>query len=353
MRGWRAGLRNAITDVEGLHVGSAEDRAVRTGVTVLTADRDHEPFMAAVDVRGGAPGTRETDLLAPGSTVERVHALVLSGGSAHGLDAAGGVVNAMRDRGVGFPVGPVRVPIVPAAILFDLLNGERWTKPPWRQLGRGALYAATNDVAIGSVGAGTGATTADARGGLGTASTVLPPMDGLPEGATVGALVAVNAVGSVLADGGPRFLAGAFERDGEFGGLGAPEGLPGYRIKFRGEGQSGGPPPGSATTIGVVATDVTLDRAGCMRLAVAAQDGLARAIWPAHTPLDGDLVFGVSMEAAPKPEGSAMIDLSAAAAECMARAVARGVHAASIEPDGADEVLAWSALFPEQARASR
>lgn len=351
MKGWRAGPRNSITDVEGMLVGSASDEEVRTGATVLTASRSHEPFMAAVDIRGGAPGTRETDLLRPGSTVERVHALVLSGGSAYGLDAAAGVTNALRERGVGFPVGPVRVPIVPGAILFDLLNGGSWSRPPWRDLGREALYAADEEVRCGSVGAARGATTADAKGGLGTASTVLPPMPGLSEGATVGALVAVNAVGSALSAGGPQFLAAPFERDAEFGGLGVCTGPPGFRIKFRREGEAEGPPPGSATTIGIVATDVTLDKAGCERLAVAGQDGLARAIWPAHSALDGDLVFGVSAEAKPSPEGSALIDLAAAAAECMARAVARGVHAASPDPDDDPDALAWSARFSQHAKS--
>ena len=331
MRSWRAGARNAITDVAGLRVGNAQDPRLKTGVSVLTADA---PFAAGVDVRGGGPGTRETDLLAPGATVETVHALVLSGGSAFGLEAASGVSDALRERGIGFPVGPARVPIVPAAILFDLLaGGEGWDEPPWRALGREALEVAGERVALGSVGAGTGCTTADAKGGLGTASTVLP------DGTTVGALVAVNALGSVLADGGPRFLAGAFERDGEFGGLGAPETLD-YRIKMRGAAARG-----AATTIGIVATDAALDKAGCGRLAVAAQAGLARAIWPAHTALDGDLVFGVSTGARPAPDLDGTIDLGAAAAECMARAIARGVHAATPGPTDPPGMGVWVARF--------
>ena len=340
---WRVGPRNAISDVAGLRVGAAHDDRVRTGASVLTAD---EPFVAGVDIRGGAPGTRETDLLAPGATVERVHALVLSGGSAFGLDAAAGVVEAMRERGLGFPVGSACVPIVPAAILFDLLNGgEDWDEPPWRALGRRAFETAGEEVEIGSVGAGYGATTADARGGLGTASFVLPPMPGLPDGATVGALVAVNAVGSALADGGPCFLAGLHERDGEFGGLGPPERL-GWRIKFR---QNGPAPERAATTIGIVATDVALDKAGAARLAVAAHDGFAHAVWPAHTPMDGDLVFGVSTTARAAPDANGMIDLSAAATACMARAVARGVHAAAIDPADPPGRRAWAAQFPEHA----
>lgn len=324
----RPGPRNAITDVGGLLVGCAEDGRIRTGATVLLADR---PFACGLDVRGGAPGTRETALLAPTATVERVHALVLSGGSAHGLGAAEGVVEGLRARGVGFAVGPVRVPVVPAAILFDLLNGgEGWDASPYPALGRAALEAAAPDFAIGTSGAGAGATTADLKGGLGTASLVLS------DGTSVGALVAVNAIGSVLAGEGPQFLAGSFERGNEFGGLGASAAPAALRLK--------GHEPGAATTIGIVATDVPLDKAGCASLAGAAHAGLARAIWPVATPLDGDLVFGVSTgNGPPERDVARRTDLGIAAAECMARAVARGVYAARSEPG--DTVPAWSERF--------
>ena len=322
------GPRNAITDVPGLLVGSAEDRAIRTGASVLTAER---PFACGIAVRGGAPGTREAALLDPQATVGHVHALVLSGGSAHGLGAAEGVVAALRERGVGFPVGPVRVPVVPAAILFDLLNGGAdWTTSPYPALGRAALEAAATDFAIGSHGAGTGATTADLKGGLGTASLVLE------DGATVGALVAVNAVGSVLAGDGPHFLAGAHERGDEFGGLGASDAPMRLRLKGHRAGES--------TTIGIVATDAALDKAGCAALAGAAHAGMARAVWPVATPLDGDLVFGAATgEGPPERDPARRTTLAVAAADCTARAIARAVHSAT--PDPGDTVPAWRARF--------
>ena len=324
------GPRNAITDVQGLRVGCAEDRRIRTGTTVLTADA---PFACGVDVRGGAPGTREVALLDPTATVERVHALVLSGGSAYGLGAAEGVMGALRERGLGFPVGPARVPVVPAAILFDLLNGgESWTDSPYPALGRRALDAASSDFAIGSHGAGAGATTADLKGGLGTASLVLG------DGTTVGALVAVNAVGSVLAGEGPHFLAAPHERNAEFGGLGASDAFATLRLKGR--------EPGQATTIGIVATSTPLSKAGCASLAGAGQNGLARAVWPVATPLDGDLVFGVSVgDGTPERDPAWRTELAVAAADCMARAVARAVYEAMPEPG--DVVPAWRERFPE------
>ena len=322
------GPRNAITDVAGLLVGCAQDKRIRTGVTVLTAE---QPFACGVDVRGGAPGTREAALLAPTATVERVHALVLSGGSAFGLGAADGVMVGLRERGVGFAVGPVRVPIVPAAILFDLLNGgESWSASPYPALGRTALEVASPDFGIGTSGAGTGATTADAKGGLGTASLTLT------DGTTVGALVAVNAIGSVLAGGGPHFLAAPHERGREFGGLGGSDAPASLRLKGRDAGR--------ATTIGVVATDASLDKAGCTALAGAGHVGLARAIWPVATPLDGDLVFGVATgKSAPERDVARRTDLAVVAADCMARAVARAVYAARSETG--DTVPAWSARW--------
>jgi D-aminopeptidase len=310
----RPGPRNLITDVSGLRVGNAEDDGVRTGVTVLTAD---EPFVAAVDVMGGAPGTRETDLLAPDKLVQKVDALVLSGGSAFGLGAADGVTDGLRAMGRGFAVGDQRVPIVPAAILFDLLNGgeKGWTASPYPALGRAALDAASDAFAIGTAGAGFGATTMDLAGGLGSASCVLS------DGTTVGALVAVNAVGRVADDRG-RFHAATFELAGEFGNLGPAALDPAWEP--RGDGV-----PGQSTTIAIVATDAALTQAGATRMAAAAQDGLARAIIPSHTPLDGDLVFAVSTGARPlsDPVWDAL-RLGHAAAASLSRAVARGVHAA-------------------------
>lgn len=309
-------MHNLVTDVPGLRVGHAHDAAIKSGVTVLTADT---PFICGVHVMGGAPGTRETDLLAPDKLVEQVDALVLSGGSALGLDAASGVANALRAKGRGFVVGDQRVPIVPAAILFDLMNGgaKDWTTNPYAALGAAALASAGNAPALGTVGAGYGATTATLKGGLGQASYALP------DGVIVGALVAVNALGSATVDGGPHFWAAPFERDGEFGGRGPAVDYPRGRPAMKGDARN--------TTIGIVATNARLTQAQCTRLATAAHDGLARALVPSHTPFDGDLIFAVS-------HGSVACDdlawLGHAAANCMARAIARGIYHAT--PDDTD-----------------
>ncbi len=310
----RPGPRNAITDVAGLRVGNAHDAALRSGVTVLTADA---PFVAGVHVMGGAPGTRETDLLAPDRLVQAVDALVLAGGSAFGLDACGGVADGLRAAGRGFAVGDARVPIVPGAILFDLLNGgdHGWDANPYGPLGRAALGAAAETFAIGTAGAGFGASTMDLAGGLGTASCVLDC------GTVVGALVAVNALGRVCDDAG-RFFAAPFELGDEFGG-GAAGAMP---PDWEPSGERG---PGQSTTIAIVATDATLTQAEATRMAVAAQDGMARAIQPSHTPMDGDLVFAAATGARPPGDGGwDALRLGHAAAACLTRAIARGVHAA-------------------------
>lgn len=318
------GPRNTITDVPGLRVGHASDPALRSGVTVLTADT---PFVAGVHVMGAAPGTRETDLLAPHRSVQTVDAIVLSGGSAFGLDAAGGVMAGLRDAGRGFRVGPVAVPIVPAAILFDLRNGgdKAWTENPYPALGRAALAAAGEDVALGSVGAGIGAMTATLMGGIGSASFVLA------SGITVAALAAVNALGSAVVPGTRHFWAGAFEIGDEFGGLGpAP-----VRFDPSAPLPRKPAPPGDRanTTLAIVATDASLDKAGATRLAEAAQDGMARALLPAHTAHDGDLVFAVATGTAGLPDDPDLpLHLGHAAALCLARAIARAVHAARPRP---------------------
>ncbi|AXC49067.1 peptidase S58 family protein [Paracoccus suum] len=314
------GPRNLITDVAGLRVGNADDAHLRSGVTVLTAD---SPFTAAVHVMGGAPGTRETDLLAPDKAVQAVDALFLSGGSAFGLDAGSGVMAGLRTMGRGFAVGDARVPIVPGAILFDLLNGgdKDWTDNPYRSLGRRALEAAATDFALGRAGAGLGATTANRWGGLGSASAVLS------DGTTVGALVAVNALGSVTVGDGPHFWAAPWEIGDEFGGLGLPANFPAaYEPKAE-------KAPGEATTIAIVATDAALDKAALTRMAVAAHDGLARAIVPSHTLWDGDLVFAASTGA--RAGGDPFL-LGHAAACCLARAVARGVWCAQMQKGGTE-----------------
>ena len=261
--GAKTGALNLITDVVGLGVGNAHDSRLRSGVTVVLFD---QPAVAAVDVRGGGPGSRETDLLAPENTVQAIDALVLSGGSAFGLDAAGGVQARLREQGRGFAVRSARVPIVPAATLFDLLNGgdKQWgLVSPYRDFGLAAVDAAGRDFALGSAGAGFGATTADLRGGLGSASAVSP------EGYTVGALVAVNAVGQATIGEGPHFWAAPYEIGSEFGGLGWPVPFPATALTLRAKGQ-----PAGNTTIAVVATDAMLTKPQARRLAVAAQDGV-------------------------------------------------------------------------------
>lgn len=314
------GPRNRITDVAGLRVGHAQDDALRSGVTVLTADA---PFATSVHVMGGAPGTRETDLLAPDKLVGGVDALVLAGGSAFGLAACDGVMAALHKAGRGFAVGPARVPIVPGAIVFDLLNGgdKGWDANPYPALGAAAWTAAAADCAMGSVGAGTGALTGTLKGGIGSASAVLQG------GATVGALVVVNALGQATVGDSRHFWAAPWELEGEFGGLSLPARFPAAHE----------PAPakrlGEATTIAIVATDAALDKAGLQRMAIAAHDGLARALVPSHTPLDGDLIFAVSTGARPlaDPVADAFV-LGHAAACVLARAVAHGVHKAAARP---------------------
>lgn len=321
-------MRNLITDVPGLRVGNATDLSLASGVTAVVFD---EPTVASVDVRGGGPGTRETDLLAPDETVGAIHALALSGGSAFGLDAGAGVMAALAERGIGFAVGSALVPIVPGAVLFDLLNGgdKNWGRfPPYRDLGYAAANAAAFDFPLGTVGAGTGATTVDLKGGLGSASMVAA------SGHTVGALVAVNACGATNFPDAAHFWAAAFERDGEFGGLGLPSPLPALPARPRLKGLPEGAEAGIAnTTIAVVATDAVLTKAQCKRLAVMAHDGYAHAIWPVHTPLDGDTIFAAATGR--KTLADPVFDLAligAAVVQTLARACARAVYEATPLP---------------------
>ncbi len=326
------GARNLITDVPGLVVGNAADPVLKSGVTVLAADA---PFVASVHVMGGAPGTRETELLAPDKSVEAVDALVLSGGSAFGLDACSGVTAALREMNRGLRVGAARVPIVPGAIIFDLLNGgeKDWTENPYSRLGRQAFAARGPDFPVGSVGAGTGALTAILKGGLGSASLVLD------NGVTVGALVVANPVGSATTPGERHFWAAPFEVGAEFGGLGPdPRGalLGPYQSRKALLAQGN-------TTIAIVATDARLSKAGCQRLAVTAHDGIARAVVPTHTPQDGDLVFALSTGSFAEPPADPLA-IGAAAAHCLARAIARAVfHAA---PAAGDLLPCWSGQCP-------
>lgn len=323
----KPGPRNLITDVAGLRVGNAQDAELRSGVTVLTGDA---PFTASVHVMGGAPGTRDTDLLAPDKLVSQVDALVLSGGSAFGLAACDGVMAGLAADGRGFAVGEARVPIVPGAILFDLLNGGKkdWGENPYPELGLRAYKTAASKFAIGSEGAGTGAMTARLWGGLGSASAVLE------NGMTVGALVAVNALGSATVGETAHFWAAPWELEHEFGGLGLPSEFPAAAepLPFK--------RPGEATTIAIVATDAKLDKAGLQRLATVAHDGLARALVPSHTPLDGDLIFAASTGARPLQDPvTDSFWLGHAAASVLARAIARAVFTARSRPD--DRRACW------------
>jgi D-aminopeptidase len=332
----QCGPNNLITDVEGIVVGNSQCESLKSGTTVLCGG---QPLRAAVDVRGGAPGTRETDLLAPDKLVESVDAIVLSGGSAYGLDAASGVTDQLARDGRGYQVGPVRVPIVSAAILFDLLNGgdKDWSGNPYRALGVAALQACGCHFDLGSAGAGTGATCADYKGGLGSASLVSSA------GFTVGALVAVNPRGSVCVGNSRHFWAAPFECDSEFGACGPYPGRPPLTTTA---GTADGHPDDARanTTIAIIASDADLSVPQLQRVAIASHDGLARAIFPSHTPLDGDTVFAVSTAAKPVTEAVAtQAELGHLASIALSRAVARAIYEAQPAPD--DTVPCYRAVW--------
>lgn len=311
---------NLITDVAGLAVGHASDPVLASGVTALLFER---PATVSVAVLGGAPGGCDTDMLSPEATIETIDALTLSGGSVYGLDAPGGVQAMLREAGRGFSLGGTPVPLVSGAILFDLLNGgdKNWGRhSPYRDLGYAAARAAASGpFALGSVGAGTGATTATVKGGLGSASARAA------SGATIGAIVAVNAIGSPLIGEGPWFWAAPFEQEAEFGGRGWPAAMPAHALRLK-----GGHVP--ATTIAVVATDATLSKPQARRLAIMAHDGLARALLPTHAPMDGDTVFAAATGARPGVDATGLAELGHLAAITLARAIARGVFAATPLP---------------------
>ena len=327
-------MRNLITDVPGIKVGHAEDLRLGSGATAIIFD---QPAAASIDVRGGGPGTRETALLDPAQTVEGIDAITLAGGSAFGLDAASGVQAWLKEQGRGFAVRTARVPIVPAAILFDLLSGgdKDWGRyPPYRELGYAAAAAASPDFPLGSVGAGTGATTVNCKGGIGSASAVTA------EGHVVGALAAVNAVGSVTIGDGPWFWAAPFERAAEFGGLGWPTSFSEQALKPVTKGSAN-----QSTTLVVIATDAILSKTQAKRLAVMAQSGLSRAIYPVHTPLDGDVVFAASTGRRPLTDPLiGLAELGTIAANVVARAIARGVFAATTFPLPS-ALPSWADLF--------
>ena len=306
----------SITDVAGIRVGHHTDGRRPTGCTVVLAT---DGAVAGVDVRGAAPGTRETELLSPLNAVDRVHALLLAGGSAFGLDAAGGVMRWLDERGIGIPVGPARVPIVPAAILFDLWVGDASIRPDAASGYAACDAASAAPVAEGNVGAGAGASVGKLfgieramRGGLGSASVTVG-------GITVAALVAVNAIGDVIdpASGAP--IAGARSADG---------------LRLQGtmasmlRGELPAPmQPGSATTLGIVATDAVLTKAQAGKIAQMAHDGFARSINPVHTMTDGDTIFALATGASGQAANVSL--LGALGAEVIATAIVRAVRAAT------------------------
>jgi L-aminopeptidase/D-esterase-like protein len=331
-------LKNLLTDIPGVHVGHAHDATIASGVTAILFD---SPAVASIDVRGGGPGTREEALLKPESTVEAVDGIALSGGSALGLDAAGGVQAWLAEQGRGLRIREAVIPIVPGAICFDLLNGgnKAWGRfPPYRDLGYAAAAgAASGDFALGSVGAGFGATTANFKGGLGSASAQTE------SGVTVGALAVVNAVGSVTIGDGPWFWAAPFEQDNEFGGRGQPPSFTPDMLRAR---LKGGPAATNAenTTLVVVVPDAVLTKPQAKRLAMFANTGRARAIYPVHATTDGDVVFAAATGKTPIDPLFGLTELGMVAANTVARAIARGVHSATALPFlGA--LPAWSDRF--------
>lgn len=307
--------------LDGLRIGNVHDPDLRSGVTCVLPDT---PGVASMHVMGGAPGTRESDLLHPEQMMDRVDALVLAGGSAYGLDAASGVQAWLREQDRGFPVAGARVPIVPGAILFDLNNGgnKDWGRyPPYRELGYTAASSAARRITTGRCGAGFGASTATTPGGLGMASQKLPC------GATVLALMAVNAAGSPLIGDTPHFWAAPFEQNAEFGGRGWSTDMPADATRVR--TKSGHSTAGMNTTIGVVVTDAVLTKVEARQMAVMAHDGFPRALYPVHSPGDGDLLFTLSTGAQPFGRAElSLLALGTCAANVVARAIAQGVYAA-------------------------
>ena len=336
----RPGARNLITDVAGLRVGQAEDHKIRTGTTLLLAD---EPFTAVADVRGGAPGSRDIEVLDPANLVGKADAIVLSGGSVHGLDAASGVVAALRAVGRGYRMSPGSppAPIVPAAILFDLVNGgdKEWGEDsPYRALGRAAFDVAGETFALGNAGAGLGARAGRYKGGTGSASFVTD------DGFTIGALVAVNSLGSPLMTGSDVFWAFAFEQNGEFGGRRPHAYIPSdldlpsdMKLAL----------PGANTTLAIVAVDADVSAIELKRIAIMAADGFARALRPVHTPFDGDIVFAISTgkRIVGEPRPRHLMRLGSIAADCLSRAIARGCY----EAESLGAMKSYRELFADRS----
>ncbi|KXV19518.1 P1 family peptidase [Gluconobacter oxydans] len=317
---------NLLTDIPGIRVSHSQDLTLRTGVTAILFDR---PVIASGSFPGGAPALRETALLEPENMVGHIHAVVLSGGSTYGLDATTGVQAWLREQfgNAPLPPGTIRVPIVVQASLYDLPQGGQTTwgrYSPYAELGHQAATSARSGAfTLGTAGAGTGATTATLRGGLGSASAITPA------GHRVAALVAVNAVGTATIGDGPHFWSAPFEQGDEFGGLGMPAHLSAEDLRLRSKWASV-----TGTTIGLIATDATLTKTQAKRLAILAQDGVARGVFPAHLPLDGDAMIGVSTCEKPAPLGQEWTEILHAATQVTARAIARGVYEASPLPGG-------------------
>jgi D-aminopeptidase len=326
---------NLITDVVGVTVGSADDDRLASGVTAVIFD---EPAVASIAINGGAPALRDTALLEPEMTVERVDGFVLSGGSAFGLDAAGGAMAYLAEIGRGFQLRTARVPIVPGASLFDLANGgdKAWGRqPPYWDMGFWAAQAAVaGPFALGTIGAGYGATTYDLKSGLGSTSAVTS------RGFRIGALVVVNSVGRATRGGSQHFWAAPYERDGEFGGRGfGPNEIDdALALRLKNDAPAN-------TDLAVVATDAPLTVAQVKRVAIMAQDGFALALRPAHAPGDNDAVFAATTSRSPLiPDLRDLTEIGMLAAECVARAVARGVYeAAPLKVPGAQP--SWRQLF--------
>ncbi|HET7885576.1 MAG TPA: P1 family peptidase [Bradyrhizobium sp.] len=313
-------MNNLLTDITGVRVGHADDPALASGVTAVIFDR---PVVAAMDVRGGGPGTREGALLDVANTVEKIDAIALSGGSAFGLEAGGGVQAWLAEQGRGLNVRGAVIPIVPGAICFDLLNGgnKNWGRfAPYRDLGYAAAAAATSNFALGSAGAGLGTLTANLKGGIGSASAQTA------HGVKVAALVVVNALGSVTVGDGPWFWAAPFEVDGEYGGRGLPETFTADMLKMRIKGAT---TETESTTLAVVVTDAALTKTQAKRLAMIAHTGFARAIYPVHAPMDGDVLFAAATGEHSIDPLIGLTELGMVAANVVARAIARGVHAAT------------------------
>ena len=314
---------NLITDVAGIRVGNAHDPRLASGVTAIVIDRRN---VASGVTRGGAPGTRDTALLEPEMTVTSIDAVLLGGGSLFGLDAAGGAAGYLRQQGRGLKLGGANIPVAVQAIIFDLNNGgdKDWGRmPPYWELGWQATETASVEpFALGTVGGGYGATTATFKGGLGSTSATTA------SGFKVGAIAVVNAIGSTVVGRGPHFWAAPWEVGTEFGDLGHPAKIPADALELHMKGRVQ-----FATTVALVVTDAVLTKAEAKRLAIMADDGISRAIRPAHAPMDGDTVFAVATLEKPLGEPAYhLTEIGLAAADCLARAIARGVYEATALP---------------------